>query len=170
MTDLSARITRYAETSRGLISQAGAILLQANDQIEGGTFDFAQWAKSAQQLVNLALDAGMELGPQLLSMAYLAQSSGELEYSDFIEVKPDNECERALSVAASFAQQGAPSWVIPDRTIVFVPGVLRPYATKFRVATSWPDLRSGTYAGRVRLARIKNADPNPAVVDVVVDL
>jgi hypothetical protein len=98
-------------------------------------------------------------------------SFDELELSDFIEVDPDNQCERVLSVAKSFVQDGAPSYVIPDPLIVFVPGILRVYAKRFRVGTSWPNLQSGTYRGQVRLTRIKPATPSAAeVLDVIVDL
>jgi hypothetical protein len=165
MTDVSARIIQYAETSRGLVNQAGKIALQANEQISNGTFSSAQWAKSAHQLVNAALTAGLELGPQLMSIACLGPSS-ELEYSDYLAVAPDNQCERALSVAKSFAQVGAPSCVIPDRFIVFDPPILRVYAEKFRVATNWPDLQSGTYQGGVRLTRLKTGTATPDFVEV----
>ena len=171
MIDPSTRITRYAESMRSLVSQAGSLLLQANDQIKDGTFDHAQCAKSAQQLANLALTAGLEVAPQMMSIPCGPASFDQLELSDFIEVAPDNECERVLSVAASFVQDGAPSCVIPDQTIVFVPGTLRVYARRFRVGTSWPNLQSGTYRGQVRLTRVKPATPSAAeVLDVIVDL
>lgn len=169
MTDLSARITQYAESTRRLVSDAGELLLQANDQISDGTFDSAQWAKSMRQLANLALTAGLEV-PQLMSVPCLPQSSG-LELSDFIKVEPDNECQRLLSVSKPFVQDGAPSCVIPDQSIVFVPPILRVYGQWFRVAANWPDLRSGTYRGQVRLTRLKPAAPSAdEFVDVIVDL
>lgn len=171
MIDYSTRITRYAESMRGLVGQAGSLLLQANDQIKDGTFDHAQCAKSAQQLANLALTAGLQVAPQMLSIPCVPASSDQIDLSDFIEVAPDNECERLLSVATSFAQDGAPSCVIPDQAIVFVPGTLRVYAKWFRVATSWPNLQSGTYRGQVRLTRLKPATPiADEILDVIVDL
>lgn len=155
---------------RGLVSQAGSLLLQANDQINDGTFDHAKCAKSAQQLANLALTAGFEVAPLLNPCGPI--SFDQVEISDFIEVPPDNQCERLLSVAKSFVQDGAPSCVIPDQLIVFVPGTLRVYAKRFRVATGWPNLQSGTYQGRVRLTRLNTGTTAPQVeeVDVTVDL
>ena len=172
MIDPSTRITQYAESMRSLVSQAGSLVLQANDQIHDGTFDHAQCAKSAQQLANLALTAGLEVAPLMMSIPCGPASFDQLELSDFIEVAPDNQCERLLSVAKSFVQDGAPSYVIPDQTIVFVPGTLRIYAKRFRVATSWPDLQSGTYRGRVRLTRLDTGATAPQFdeVDVIVDL
>jgi hypothetical protein len=172
MIDPSTGITRYAESMRSLVNQAGSLLLQANDQINDGTFDHAQCAKSAQQLANLALTAGLEVAPLLMSIPCGPVSFDELELSDFIEVAPDNQCERSLSVAKSFVLDGAPSYVIPDQTIVFVPGSLRVHAKRFRVATSWPNLQSGTYQGRVRLTRLNTgaAAPQFEEVDVTVDL
>jgi hypothetical protein len=172
MIDPGARITQYAESMRSLVSQAGSLLLQANDQINDGTFDHAQCAKSAQQLANLALTAGLEVAPLMMSIPCGPASFDQLELSDFIEVAPDNQCERLLSVAKSFVQDGVPSYVIPDQTIVFVPGTLRIYGKRFRVATSWPDLQSGTYRGRVRLTRLDTGATAPQFdeVDVIVDL
>src|ERR1700722_19141637 len=114
MIDPSAQITRYTESMRGVVSQAGSLVLQANDQINDGTFDHAQCAKSAKQLANLALTAGLDVVPQLLSIPCGLVASDQLNLSDFIEVDRDNECQRSLSVSQSFVQDGAPSNVIPD--------------------------------------------------------
>ncbi|MGH3561853.1 MAG: hypothetical protein ACRDTN_08655 [Mycobacterium sp.] len=168
MTDPGARITEWAQTSQRLVSQAGAIMLEANDQIRDGTFDAAQWTRSAHQLVNLAMTGGLELAPGMMSIACVPQSSGELELSDFIEVDPDNECERTLSVSKPFVADGAPSCAIPNEFIVFVPGILRVYATRFRVGVTWPDLQSGTYRGEVRLTNVKTGAAQ--VKDVIVDV
>ena len=170
MNDPSTRIAQYAESMRGLVNQAGSLMLQASDQINDGTFDHAKCAKTAQQLANLAVTAGLDVAPLMIPCA--PAIFDELEFSDFIEVAPDNQCERVLSVARSFVHDGAPSCVLPDQLIVFVPATLRVYAKCFRVATSWPDLQSGTYQGRVRLTRINTGSAAPHVkeVDVTVDL
>lgn len=170
MIDPSTRIAQYAESMRGLVNQAGSLVLQSNDQINDGTFDHAKCAKAAQQFANLALTAGLEAVPLIIPCA--TAIFDELEFSDFIEVAPDNQCERTLSVAKSFVHDGAPSCVIPDPLIVFVPANLRVYAKRFRVATGWPGLQSGTYHGRVRLTRVKTGSATPQVeeVDVTVDL
>jgi len=168
--DPGTRITQYAESMRGLVNQAGSLMLQANDQINDGTFDHAKCAKAAQQLANLTVTAGLELAPLMIPCA--PAIFDELEFSDFIEIGPDSQYERALSVAKSFVHDGAPSCVIPAQLMVFVPTTLRVYAKWFRVATSWPDLQSGTYHGRVRLTRITTGSAAPHVeeVDVTVDL
>jgi hypothetical protein len=171
MIDPGTRITRYAESMRGVVSQAGSLVLQANDQINDGTFDPAQCAKSAQQLAKLALTAGLDVMPQLMSIPCGPAASDQLDLSDFIEVAPDNECQRSLSVAQSFVQDGAPSNVIPDHLIVFVPGTLRVYAKWFRVGTRWGNLQSGTYRGQVRLTRLNPPTPSAdELLEVIVDL
>jgi hypothetical protein len=166
MTDPTTRIGQYAGASRSLVSQAGAIVLQANDHMSKGTFSSAQWAKSAQELFNLFLTAGLEMDPQTC----LQQWCGEPDLSDFIEVKPDNACERTLSVAQSFVQDGAPGYRIPDQFVVFVPPILPVYAKRYRVGVNWPDLHSGTYRGRVRLTSLQMATPRAVEMDVIVDL
>jgi hypothetical protein len=166
MTDPTTRIGQYAGASRGLVSQAGAILLKANDRISKGTFSTEQWAKSAQEMFNLFLTAGLNMDPQ----ACLQQLCGEADLSDFITVAPDNACERSLSVAQSFVQDGSPGYRIPDQFIVFVPAILPVYAKRYRVGVNWPDVRSGTYRGRVRLTSLQTATPNVVEMDVIVDL
>jgi hypothetical protein len=170
MTTPSSRLTRYAETSRRLVTRAGAVVLQANDEISEGTFGSAQWAKSANQLVNLALTAGLQFAPQMMPFPCLPKSTEEFGLSDFIEVGTDNECERVLSVAGPFVHDGAPSCVIPEQTIVFVPGIVRVYAKRFRVRVNWPNLRSGTYRGRVSLTRVQAATAQVSEMDVIIDL
>jgi hypothetical protein len=171
MIDPSTQITRYTESLRGVVSQTGSLVLQANDQMNDGTFDHAQCAKSAKQLANLALTAGLGMVPQLMSIPCGLAASDQLDLSDFIEVDPDNACQRSLSVAQSFVQEGAPSNVIPDHLIVFVPGTLRVFAKWFRVGTSWSNLPSGTYSGQVRLTRLNPPTPSAdEFLDVVIDL
>ncbi|MGZ4577986.1 MAG: hypothetical protein ACXVX1_09755 [Mycobacterium sp.] len=167
MTDPTARIDQYAEATRDVVGQAGEILLQANDQMKDGTFNSAQWAKSAYQLVNLFLTAGLEAGAQALCPQ---RWFGEPELSDFITVTPDNTCERMLSLAQPFVHDGAPGCRIPDQFVVFVPKILPVYAKQFRVGVNWPDLRSGTYRGRVRLTSLKAAVTQAVETDVTVDL
>jgi hypothetical protein len=165
-----SRIKQYAETSQQLVSQAGDIVLQANDQAKKGTFDSTQWSKSVQKLLDLALAAGLEVVPYLLPSPCFG-GSGELELSDFNKAEqPDNQCERVLSVAQSFVLDGAPSYRIPDHLIVFVPAVLRVNAIWFRVGVKGPNLRSGTYRGRVRMTQLKKANARVDEMDVIVDL
>jgi hypothetical protein len=38
------------------------------------------------------------------------------------------------------------------------------------VGVNWPDVRSGTYRGRVRLTSLQTATPNSVEMDVIVDL
>jgi hypothetical protein len=164
--------SQYAETSRRLVTQAGKIVLHANDEISTGTYDFAQWAKLANQLVNLALTAGLQLTPQMIPIPCLPKATEEYGLSDFITAAPDNDCERVLSVAESFVQPGAPSCVIPDKFVGFGPPILPRDGTKFRVKVYWPNLRSGTYRGKIRLTRIKTPAHagGDTVMDVIIDL
>lgn len=166
MTDPTANIEQYAESTRELVNQAGAILLQANDEVGEGKFSFADWAKSARDLFNLFLTTGLEVIPQTLCL----QPFDNLDLSDFVQVAPDNACERMLSVAQSFVHDGAGACRIPDQFVVFVPKVLPVYAKQFRVGVNWPDVRSGTYRGRVRLTSLKTAATAVVEMDVTVDL
>jgi hypothetical protein len=160
MTNPKGHITRCADSTRGLVSQTGEIVLKANNQISKGTFTFEQWAKSAQQLANLFLKAGLELPVPCLP------PSEDLDLSDFIKVESDNKCERAIAIVKSFALDGEPSCRIPDQLVVFVPSILPVYAKRFRLGVNFPDLRSGNYRGRIRLTRTKT-DATPAAGDVV---
>jgi hypothetical protein len=160
-------IERWATASQRLVKDAGSIVVQASDDIGKGTFDATQWVRSARQLTNLALTAGLELAPDVACLP----GFGDLELSDFIRVEvPDSACQRELSVAKSFALDGAPSYCIPDQFVVFVPGILRVNAAWFRIGVNWPDLRSGTYRGRIRMAQILDGAASVDEMDVVVDL
>ncbi len=164
------RTTRYAATSRRLVAEAGKIVLDANDEITKGTFDFAKWAKSANQMVDLALTAGLQLVPPMIPIPCLAQANEEYSESATIEVDPDSACERALSVAKTFVKEGAPSCVIPDEFVVFTPAILPRGRNKFRVKVNWPDLRSGSYKGEIRLTQIGTATPHADEVIRTIDL
>jgi hypothetical protein len=162
----SSLITQWAEAARRIVSQVGEIALQVNTQINEEKFSTEKWAKSTQQLVDLALTTGLEM-PQI---PCLPHSADPRDLSDFISVEPDGHFQRALSVAAPFVQEGTPSCVIPAPSIFFVPAVIRLHATSFRVGVNWPQLRSGTYRGRIRLTQIGAATPESVEKDVVIDL
>jgi hypothetical protein len=170
MTDPRPQITQLTETTKDLVNQAGSILLQANDQARDGTLGAKQWAKSAHQLLNVALTAGLELNPMAMPFPCLPQICDDPDLSDYITAKPDNECERTLSVAKSFTHVGARSCVIPDHLIVFAPPILPVYAKRFRIGANLPDLRCGTYKGRVRLTQIQTGAKRVDEMDVIVDL
>jgi hypothetical protein len=162
--------TQYFETSRRLVNQAGKIFLDANAEVTKGTFDFPKWAKSANELVNLALTAGLQLTTPMIPIPCIPKATEEYGKSDFVEVDPDNGCERVLSVAKSFVQEGAPSCVVPDEYVVFAPAVLPRGANKFRVKVTWPDLQCGTYHGRIWLTQIGTATPRAIEVPRTIDL
>jgi hypothetical protein len=164
------RASQYAETSRRLVNEAGKIALHANDEIGKGTFDFAQYAKSVNKMFNMALTAGLRMAPSLIPIPCLSRGIEEYGLSDSIVVKPDNECDRVLSVAKPFVQAGAPSCVIPNEFVAFDPAILRRGDTKFRVKVVWADLRSGTYDGTIRLARTQPAAGTETDIEVTIDL
>ena len=158
--------TQWAEAARRLVNQAGNIVLQANSQIDDEKFSTEKWAKATQQLVNLALTAGLEMSP----IPCLPQTADARDFSDFIKVEPDAEFQRTLSIAKPFVRDGAPSCVIPAQSIFFVPSVVRVHATSFRVGVNWPSLSSGTYRGQVRLTQIGAATAQSVEKDVIIDL
>jgi hypothetical protein len=170
MTSFSSLIARYAEASQRLVNQAGEIVLRANEQINNGTFNSAQWAKSAYELSDLALTAGADMAPGLVSIPCLGLSSDQDRLSDFINVDPDNQCRRRPSVVVSFVHVGAPSYVIPDQLIVFEPETLPVYSKQFRVGSTSADVRCGTYRGSIRLTRIESGGALFHDMDVIVDL
>ncbi|WP_292990909.1 hypothetical protein [Mycobacterium sp.] len=157
---------QWAEQARRLVNQAGGIVLQANTQINNGTFSTEKWAQSTQQLVNLVLTAGLEMNP----VPCLPHIPDARDLSDFIKIDPDNEFKRTLSIAKPFVQDGAPACIIPAQSTYFVPPVVRIHATSFRVGVNWPNLSSGTYRGRVRLTQIGCAEPYSVEKDVIIDL
>jgi hypothetical protein len=145
-------------------------VLQANTQISDGTFTTEQWTKSAQKLVNLALTAGLDLVPQMMPLPCFSRAVDTRDLSDFIKVAPDGQFQRVLSVVNPFVQQGAPSCVIPSQSIFFVPTIVRVHATSFRIGVNWPNLRSGTYRGTVRLTQVGPGNAGPRDVVVTIDL
>jgi hypothetical protein len=170
MTGPGSQIHQPAQSVRTLVNEAGGILLQANDEAGKGTFGVKQWAKSANRLLNTALTAALEFTPMLLPSPCLLQLSEGPDFSDFIETTPDDTCDRVLSVAKSFVHVGASAYAIPDQFIVFSPDILPKYANRFRVAANLPDLRCGTYRGRVRLTQIQTGAKPVDEMDVIVDL
>jgi hypothetical protein len=163
-------ITQYAAASRHVVNAAGKIVLDANDEIGKGTYSFEKWAQSANQLFNLALGAGLQLAPPKLPFPCFPQATGAYAESAFIKVTADNTCERAVSVAESFAKLGDPSCVIPDEFVTFSIVILPRGGDKFRVKVTWPDLRSGTYRGKIRLTRIGSTTPGDVVEERIIDL
>lgn len=170
MTGPGSQIHQSARSARTIVNEAAAILLQANDEAGKGTFGAKQWAKSANRLLNTALTAALEFTPTPLPSPCLSQLSEGPDFSDFIETTPDNTCERVLTVAKSFVHVGASAYAIPDQFIVFKPDILPIRAKSFRVGVTWPDLRCGTYRGRVRLAQIQTGAKLVDEMDVIVDL
>jgi hypothetical protein len=170
MTNPSSRVTQWAESSRRLVNDASAIVLEANTRINDGTFTAEQWAKAVQELANLALTTGIDLVPQMLPFPCLPQAADTRDLSDFIKVDPDEQFQRILSVVNPFVQQGAPSSVIPSKSIFFAPPIVRVHATSFRIGVNWPNLRSGTYSGTVRLTQVGPANAGPRDLVVTIDL
>ena len=170
MTSPGSLPTQYLETSRRLVNHAGKIWLDTNAEITKGTFDFPKWAKSANELVNLALTAGLQLTTPRIPIPCIPNATEEYGKSQPIIVNPDNGCERVLSIAKSFVLEGAPSGVIPDEYVVFAPAVLPRGANNFRVKVTWPDLQSGTYRGKIWLTQIGTATPTAADVGRTIDL
>ena len=169
-TEPEARASRYTATSRRVINQTGKIVLDANAEISKGTFTFEKWAKSANQLVDLALNTGLALVPTMIPYPCLPTSTEGYGLSDWIEVDVDNGCERALTVSQAFVKLGEPACVIPTEFVAFSVATLAPGENRFRVKVTWPDLRSGTYRGEIRLTKVGIANAHPHEVSRTVDL
>ena len=170
-TDPKTRTSHLTATSRRVVNETGKIVLDANADITNGTFTFEKWAKSASQLVDLALNAGLQLIPAMMPFpcppAGATQSYG---LSDWIEVDVDNSCERALSMSAPFTKLGEPSCAVPNEYVAFPLAIVPRGESKFRVEVTWPDLRSGTYRGQIRLTRIGIANAHSVEVTRTIDL
>jgi hypothetical protein len=169
-TEPAARANQYAATSRRVVNQAGKIVLDANAEITKGTFTFEKWAKSANQLVDLALNTGLALVPAMIPYPCQPTSTESYGLSDWIEVDVDNGCERDLSVSQAFVKLGEPACVIPTEFVAFSVATLAPGENRFRVKVTWPDLRSGTYRGEIRLTKVGIANAHPHEVSRTVDL
>jgi hypothetical protein len=170
MTNPSSRVNQWAESSRRLVNEASEIVLQTNTQISDGTFTTERWAKSAQKLVNVALSTGLGMLPQMIPLPCLPQAVDTGDLSDFLKVQPDEQFQRVPTVVKPFVQEGAPSCVIPSQSVFFVPHVVRLHATSFRIGVNWPNLRSGTYRGTVRLTQVGPANAHPDDVEFIIDL
>ncbi len=169
-TNPQVRASQYAATSRRIMDQAGKIVLDANAEITKGTFTFEKWAKSANQLVDLALNTGLQMLPTMLPYPCLPAATEGYGLSDWITVDVDNACERALSVCDPFVKAGEPSCSIPNEFIAFSNAVLPRGESRFRVQVSWPELRSGTYKGKIQLTRIGGAKAHSDEISRTIDL
>ena len=98
-TEPAARANQYAATSRRVVNQAGKIVLDANAEITKGTFAFEKWAKSANQLVDLALNTGLALVPAMIPYPCQPTSTESYGLSDWIEVDVRMARERPFRVA-----------------------------------------------------------------------
>ena len=150
--DPKTRASQYTATSRRVVDQAGKVVLDANADITNGTFTFEKWAKSASQLFDLALNAGLEMVPTTIPYPCF-RPVGELRALRLDSRRRDNSCERTLSVATPFARAGEPSCVIPNEYVAFSVAILPRGESRFRVKVTWPELRSGAYDGKIGLTR-----------------
>ncbi|CAJ1505856.1 hypothetical protein [[Mycobacterium] holstebronense] len=169
MTDAASWITQYATTSQRLVNETGELMQQVDRQIRNGTYGSEHVAKTANQLLNLAMAASLEWTAAAFSF-WSPPSTDAVELSEFIEAEPDSDCERVLSVAKPFRRLGAESDVIGAQSLVFVPGILRVHAARFRVGVRGQNYSSGTYRGSVRLTSVRDGVSRSHEMDVTVDL
>lgn len=169
MTDAAGWITQYATTSQRLVNETGKLMQQVDHQIRNGTYGSEQVAKTANQLLNLAITTSLEWSQAVFSF-WSPPTTDAAELSEFIEVEPDSDCERVLSVAKPFRRLGAESDVIGAQSLVFVPGTLRVHAARFRVGVKGQNYYSGTYRGSVRLTSVRDGVSRCHEMDVTVDL
>jgi hypothetical protein len=169
-TDPRARASQFTAASRRVVEETGKIVLDANAEITSGTFTFEKWAKSASQLVDLALNTGLALVPAMIPFPCPPTSTEGYGLSDWIEVDVDHSYERALSVSQAFVKIGEPACVVPNEFVAFSTAVLPQGGTRFRVKVNWPDLRTGTYRGQIRLTRIGIANAHSDEVTRTIDL
>jgi hypothetical protein len=169
-TDPRVRASQFTATSRRMVEASGKIVLNANADITNGTFTFEKWAKSASELIDLALNTGLGLIPAMIPFPCVPAATEGYGLSDWIDVDVDNDCERALSVSQAFVKIGEPACVIPNEFVDFSTAGLPRGGTRFRVKVSWPDLRTGTYRGQIRLTRIGVANAHSDEVTRTIDL
>ena len=153
-TEPAARVSQYAANYRRVVNEAGKIVLDANADVAKGTFTFEKWAKSANQLVDLALNTGLALIPAMIPAPCLPTSNEGYGLSDWIEVEANSQYERTLSVSQAFVNVGEQACVIPNEFVAFSTAVLPRGESRFRVTVTWPGLRSGTYRGQIRLTPV----------------
>lgn len=172
MTVSETKLDKMIALSHQFVDQAGAVALQANDDIDNGTFDCAKWAKSMLGLWDLSLTNALELGPDVFAPCFSClPSSDEPDYSEYIVVTPRDVTRTVSVVPGSFVHDGSPKFAIPDYLVSIDPPSLKPQEDRFRIAVLWPGLRSGTYRGAVRL--VPDVDSNVVVdevVTVIIDL
>jgi hypothetical protein len=153
-----------------MVEESGRIVLDANAEITSGTFTFEKWVKSASQLVDLALNTGLGLIPAMMPFTCLPAATEHYGLSDWIEVDVSNDCDRALSVSQAFVKIGEPACVIPNEFVAFSLANLPRGESTFRVQVTWPDLRTGTYRGQIRLTRVGVANAHSDEVTRTIDL
>jgi hypothetical protein len=169
MTTPSPGIGQAAEQSRRLVAQAGAMARQATDQIDNGKFGFNEWSRSMLEFIDLALTAAVDVAPaMMMPIPCFPKPSDEPERSDYIKVPRATDFPRKISAVGPFVRDGQRSFVIPPHLISFEPAMLPSGQKRFRVAVTWPHLRSGTYRGRVILTATARIAPDE--FDVIINL
>lgn len=134
--------------------------------------DVTRCAETTRRMVNLVAAAGYQWSHEVAAaMTSLCSPhcADDVELSEFLEAPPGTGCERVLSVVTPFVAEGT-SYAIPPQSMVLVPGVLRTFATRFRVGVRGPGYLSGTYRGRIRLTGLPATAAQVAEMDVIVDL
>lgn len=173
MNTFEPQLYRITGFTRQWVETVGDLALQTNDQVDRGAFDYAKWAKSMLNLFDFSLRGALDLAPDLANPGFPCLPCGddsEPDRSEYITVDPDGKGERRLSaVPGSFRHDGVPSRVIPDHLLTVEPNVLKPLQTTFRIAVLWPELRSGTYQGKIRMTP-EQGNGQPVEFPVTIDL
>lgn len=165
-------MNRYADFSRQWVERVSSAALDTNDQISRGAFDYAEWAKSMLSLFDFGLSAALDLAPDLSKPCLPCLPGGDVEpdRSEYLDVPIGQGMRRLSPVPGSFRHVGSTDFVIPDHLITFEPSELPPLKTTYCIAVYWPDLRSGTYQGRVRVTPVEAGDAVAEVFEVTIDL
>jgi hypothetical protein len=161
MSDAPSWIQSGAGAVRGYMGQVNAIVEKAARTDEKGTWGVDPWITIVHDLIDLQMRTvanGVQLS--LAGPWWLQPADREPPLSRDVTVS-SAPYPRALSVAASFERVGRPGLKIPDRAIAFVPEVLGPGATVFKIRLTDSDYIGANYTGKVGFRRVEPGGGTP---------
>lgn len=138
---------------RGYLNQVNAIVEKAARTDEKGVWGVDPWITIVHDLIDLQMRTaaqGVSLG--MAGPWWRKPIDREPAPSTPIAVEPAPYA-RVLSVAESFTRVGRKGSTIPDQVIAFMPAVLPPDATSFRITLRDYTYIGATYTGTIGFRR-----------------
>lgn len=152
MNELEANVQKFTTTTDGAVDQAYDIAKRVVQQVDDGSYGVDAWAQSMWQLFDIVTRGSAAHFGTAIAGPCFGESSDEIPASEPIAVSPDKSFARQLSIVTSFQRVGS-NLVIPDGLVRFLPIVLGPGESSFRIRVTDTQYLGAFYQGQVRLSR-----------------